>query len=51
MPVYTYKEGKKRIVVYDDDSVEEHTVAEEDDIVSSICPDCAKIECVCGKRK
>ncbi len=49
-PVFQYKEGKKIIVVYDDDSVEEHR-EEEFDIVSSICADCGKIECICGKRK
>jgi hypothetical protein len=46
--VYEYKEGKKRFIVNDDDSVEEHSV-EENDIVSTICPDCMKIECVCKR--
>jgi hypothetical protein len=49
--VYQYKSGNKTVIVYDDDSVEEHTEEEKGDIVSSICPDCMKIECICGRKK
>ncbi len=47
-PIYQYRKGGKLIIVYDDDSVEEHR-DDERDIVSSICPECMKIECVCKK--
>ena len=47
-PIYQYRRGDKVVVVYDDNSVEE-IIEEERDIVSSICPDCMKVECICKK--
>lgn len=47
--VYQSKEGNKRIVVYEDDSVEE-IIEEHHDIVTSICHGCGRVECVCKDR-
>ncbi len=48
-PVHQYRRGGKLIIVYDDDSIEECDY-ETRDIVSSICPECLKIECICDKK-